>query len=54
MLFRKCFNTEKLKGTFVRRNLKNSIVKENVLKGIYKVSQKVVPLLIGFMTLLCN
>ena len=28
---KKCFNTERSKGNFVRENLKNSIVNENVL-----------------------
>ena len=28
-----CFNTERSKGNFVRENLKNSIVNENVLNS---------------------
>ena len=30
---KKCFNTERSKGNFVRENLKNSIVNENALKS---------------------
>ena len=30
---KKCFNTERSKGNFVRENLKNSIVNENVLNS---------------------
>ena len=36
MLFKKCFNTERSKGNFVRenlKNLKNSIVNENALNS---------------------
>ena len=35
---KKCFNTERSKGNFVRENLKNSIVNENALnsKGALK------------------
>ena len=33
MLFKKCFNTERSKGTLVRENLKNSIVNENALNS---------------------
>ena len=33
MLFKKCFNTERSKGNFVRENLKNSIVNENALNS---------------------
>ena len=31
MLFKKCFNMERSKGNFVRKNLKNSVINENVL-----------------------
>ena len=30
---KKCFNTERSKGNFVRENLKNSIVNENALNS---------------------
>ena len=30
---KKCFNTERSKGKFVRENLKNSIVNENALNS---------------------
>ena len=30
---KKCFNTERSKGNFVRENLKNSIVNENLLNS---------------------
>ena len=30
---KKCFNTERSKGNFVRENLKNSIINENVLNS---------------------
>ena len=33
MLLKKCFNTERSKGNFVRENLKNSIVNENALNS---------------------
>ena len=38
---KKCFNTERSKGNFVRENLKNSIVNENALdsEGVLKYNK---------------
>ena len=38
---KKCFNTERSKGNFVRENLKNSIVNENALnsEGLLKYNK---------------
>ena len=33
MLFKKCLNTERSNGMFVRENLKNSIVNQNALNS---------------------